>query len=475
MFCLLGDGECSEGSVWEAAQFASINGLSNLVAIVDVNGLGQSGPTPYHHDASVYARRFQAFGWDTLEIDGHDTSAILGALFQTRTGGPTAILARTEKGKGVSFLEGKEGWHGKALDQGEMQQALAELGETQVRINVEPRRIASRVPPRTARNAPIAVSYEPGEAVATRTAFGSALKKLGNINPDVVVLDGDVKNSTRTQEFAEAFPERFFESFIAEQNMLGTALGLAASGKIPYAATFACFLSRAYDFIRMAGHSHPQHLIYCGSHAGVSIGEDGPSQMGLEDIAMFRAVYGSTVLYPCDAVSAERLTELAAEIPGIVYIRTTRPKTPVIHAGSDTFKRGGSTVLRASGQDQFTVVAAGITVAEALAAYEMLLREGVSVRVIDAYCIKPLDIQTLEQAARETAALITVEDHWIEGGLGDAVAANVRNRVPLVHLAVRKEPHSGTQEQLLRIHGISRESIYDRVMDLASQSRLSTA
>jgi transketolase len=475
VFCLLGDGECSEGSVWEAAQFASLNQLSNLVAIVDVNGLGQSGPTPYEHNASVYARRFEAFGWQAIEVDGHDMHAILNALFQARKDGPTAILAKTEKGKGVSFLEGKEGFHGKALNREQMQQAVAELGETDVSIKVQPRRVQSHVPDWEVRKTRISVDYEPGEQVATRTAFGTALKKLGEINPYVVVLDGDVKNSTHTEDFANAFPQRFFESFIAEQNMVGTALGLAACGKIPYATTFACFLSRAYDFIRMAGHSRPEHMVFCGSHAGVSIGEDGPSQMGLEDIAMFRALHGSTVFYPSDAVSAERLTEQAAEIHGIVYIRTTRPKTPVVYKNTDTFQAGGSKVLRSSDHDEFTIVAAGITVQEALAAYDTLQSEGVTVRVIDAYSIKPLDVQTLENAERETQALITVEDHWIEGGLGEAVAANVGTRVPVIRLAVHEEPHSGTQEQLMRIHGISREAIHDHVLELASQMRVSTA
>jgi transketolase len=288
-------------------------------------------------------------------------------------------------------------------------------------------------------------------------------------------LDGDVKNSTHTDDFANAFPKRFFESFIAEQNMVGTALGLAACGKIPYATTFACFLSRAYDFVRMAGHSRPEHMVFCGSHAGISIGEDGPSQMGLEDMAMFRAIHGSTVFYPCDAVSAERLTEQAAETKGIVYLRTTRPKTPVIYKNSDTFRAGGSKVLRSSDHDEFTIVAAGITVHEALAAYETLQREDVTVRVIDAYSVKPLDVQTLDNAARETQALITVEDHWIEGGLGDAVAANISPRTPVIRLAVHDEPHSGTQKQLMRIHGISREAIHDQILKLSRQLQVSTA
>lgn len=475
VFCLLGDGECSEGSVWESAQFAALNGLSNLVAIVDVNALGQSGFTPYRHQLSVYAERFAAFGWHTIEIDGHDMHAVLDALFRAKRQGPTAILARTIKGKGVSFLEGKQGYHGKALDDVQMQRALEEIGETEVHLQVEPRHVESCIPSRASHATRIAVSHESGDTISTREAFGNALKKIGEINPDLVVLDGDVKNSTYTQVFADAFPERFIECYIAEQNMVGTALGLAASGKVPCAATFACFLSRAFDFIRMAGHSRPHHMIICGSHAGVSIGEDGPSQMGLEDIAMFRAVYGSTILYPCDAVSAERVTELAMQTEGIVYIRTTRPKTPVIYDNDETFRIGGSSVLRSSNHDRFTIVAAGITVHEALAAYEMLQLDGISVRVIDAYSVKPLDVETLAQAARETQAVISVEDHWIEGGLGDAVAVEISNLAPVIRLGIHKEPHSGTREQLLDIHGIDRHAIRDQIVAMAGDTRIRMA
>lgn len=466
VFCLLGDGECAEGSVWEAAQYAAVNRLSNLVAIVDVNGLGQSGPTPYGHDTAVYAKRFEAFGWQAIEIDGHDMAAILDALFHAGKSGPTAIIAKTMKGKGVSFLEDKEGYHGKALEEDKMKQALNELGQNNGHLKVQSRHVSSHIPINVARKTRIAISYEPEQKEATRAAFGRALKKLGEINPHVVVLDGDVKNSTHTEEFANVFPERFFESFIAEQNMTGMALGLAKCGKIPYVATFACFLTRAFDFIRMAGHSRPEHLVFCGSHAGVSIGEDGPSQMGLEDMAMFRALHGSSIFYPCDAVSSERLTELAAETKGIVYIRTTRPKTPVIYPNTETFEAGGSKILRSSDQDQYTIVAAGITVHEALAAYDMLQQVDVTVRVIDAYSIKPLDIQTLNTAASMTQAIITVEDHWIDGGLGDAVAVHLNSRIPVIRLAIDAEPHSGSCEQLLHLHGISRDAIYKKILAL---------
>jgi transketolase len=317
IYCLMGDGECSEGSVWEAAQFASLNRLTNLIAIVDVNGLGQSEATPYHHDTGVFARRFAAFGWRTLEIDGHDMAAIIDALHQGAKDGPTAIIARTEKGKGVSFLA--SGWHGKPLDREQMNKALAALGDVAVNLTVQPQRVGHYQTRHAARPPAIKPDYRQGEAVATRQAYGRALEKLGELDIEIVALDGDVKNSTGAEAFAKRFPDRFFESYIAEQNMVGVALGLAACGKIPFAATFACFLSRAYDFIRMAQYSRPPHLVLCGSHAGVSIGEDGPSQMGLEDIAMFRALIASTVLYPSDAVSTERLTAVLFQMRALMF------------------------------------------------------------------------------------------------------------------------------------------------------------
>jgi transketolase len=468
IFSLLGDGECSEGSVWEAAQFAALNGLSNLVAIVDVNGLGQSEAAPYHHDTGVFARRFASFGWHALEIDGHDMAAILDALQQAHDAGPTAIIARTEKGKGVSFLEGANGWHGKVLDRDQMDKALKELGDAPAIAPPEPRRVGQAAAPAPLRRKPVKPAYRLGELVATRTAFGRALEKLGESDLEIVALDGDVKNSTGVAEFAKNYPDRFFEGFIAEQNLLGTSLGLAVYGKTPYTATFACFWTRAYDFIRMAQYSRPPHLVICGSHAGVSIGEDGPSQMGLEDLAMFRALIDSTIVYPADAVSAEQLTEAAARVPGIVYIRTTRPKTPVIYRNDELFEVGGSKVLRESKGDQITVVAAGITVHEALAAYELLNQRGIPVRVIDAYSVKPLDTATLTSAARETKALIVVEDHAIDGGLGDSVAAAVGSIAPVYRLGITQLPHSGKAEELLDRYGISRGAIQQRVLQLAA-------
>jgi transketolase len=468
IFCLLGDGECSEGAVWEAAQFAALNRLSNLVAIVDVNGLGQSEAAPYDHDTGTFARRFAAFGWRAIEIDGHDMAVILDALQSAHEGGPTAIVARTEKGKGVSFLEGASGWHGKPLDRGEMERALAELGEVAAAPAVESRRIGQLAATPRVASARIRPEYRLGDMVATRQAFGAALEKLGRGNSAIIALDGDVQNSTGVAGFAAKYPERFFQGYIAEQNMIGTALGLAAAGKIPYATTFACFLTRAYDFIRMAGYSRPPHLILCGSHAGVSVGEDGPSQMGLEDIAMFRALIESTVLYPTDAVSAERLTEAAAREDGIVYVRTTRPKTPVIYGNDEEFIIGGSKVLRASTRDCFTIVAAGITVHEALAAHDSLTANGLPTRVIDAYSVKPLDTATLAAAARETGGIVVVEDHAIDGGLGEAVAAAVVGIAPVRRLGIRELPHSGPSERLLDRYGISRRAIEESVLRLAA-------
>jgi len=469
IFCLLGDGECSEGSVWEAAQFAADSALERVVAIVDVNGLEQSGPAPYGHDTSVLAGRFRAFGWRVLEIDGHDMGAVILALEETRSAGPTAILARTVKGKGVSFLEGAEGWHGKALNEEQRDRALVEIAAPDVGLRVEPRRVvATAAQAGLISVAPAEIGYARGNQVATRSAFGSALERLGALVPNLVVLDGDVKNSTKTEAFALAFPERFVEAQIAEQNMMGVAMGLAASGKRPCVATFAAFLTRAHDFIRMAAHSRSPHLLVCGSHAGVSIGEDGPSQMGLEDLAMFRALDGTTVLYPSDGVSAARLTEAALEQPGIVYLRTTRGKTPILYDPTEVFTVGGSKTLAESSADHLTLVAAGITVHAALDAHRRLSAQGLATRVIDAYSIKPLDVQTLQQAARETGTLLVVEDHNRDGGLGEAVAAQVGRLGRVFRLGVSGEPRSATPEQLLERHRLSSTAIEREALAVAA-------
>ncbi|MBI3097363.1 MAG: transketolase [Planctomycetes bacterium] len=464
VYVLLGDGETAEGAVWEAAQHASHLGLDNLCAIVDLNALGQSGPTMLKHDAETMAARWRAFGWEAKSIDGHHLPAILDGLDVARrtSGRPTVLIAKTQKGRGVSFLEGQEGWHGKPLKKGpELEKALAELG-TNGPLDVPRREERGSPSPRPAPrpfDGHVQPAYKLGQEVATREAYGSALVALGKLSADVVVLDAEVKNSTFTEKFKNAHPDRFVECFIAEQQMVGAALGLAAEGKIPFASSFACFLSRAFDFIRMAAYSQPPVLVLCGSHVGVSIGEDGPSQMGLEDIAMFRAVIGSTVLYPCDAVSAERLTEQAARAKGIVYLRTSRPKTPVLYENGEEFPIGGSKVLRRSASDSATIVAAGVTVYEALAAADRLKGEGIAVRVIDAYSVKPIDAATFRTAARETGRIITVEDHASEGGLGEAVAQALAGTAPLTSLAVRELPRSGSPKELMAAHGIDADAI----------------
>ncbi len=471
VYVLLGDGEVAEGSVWEAAALAAYYHTDHLIAIVDVNRLGQSQATMYGHDLSHYESRFQANGWRTLTIDGHDIEEINRALdtAEASSGLPTAIIARTIKGKGISFLEDVNGWHGKPLKKGEeLEKALAELGshfdlEEPLMVAPAPR---SQAPTRTPASLSSLPDYAIGAQVATREAYGNALKKLGATSQAIMALDGDVKNSTYSEKFLKEFPDRFVECFIAEQNMVGTAVGLASQGKIPFCSTFACFFSRAYDFIRMAGIGQVD-LKLCGSHAGVSIGEDGVSQMGLEDIAMMRAIAGSTVLYPSDGTSAERMTELAAQTPGIVYIRTSRPKTPVLYDGNEVFKVGGSKVMKSSNQDKATVIAAGITIQEALAAYEQLRQEGIVVRVIDLYSVKPLDLDTIRKAARETGGVVTVEDHYPEGGLGEAVASALAGeRFKFRKLAVNAIPRSGKPAELIDMFGISARHIVQAVKEM---------
>jgi len=468
VYVLLGDGETAEGSVWEAAQFASHYALENLCAVIDVNRLGQSGPTMYQHDTKLIAERLRGFGWETAIVDGHDVPEVRAALARGRgiKGKPFGIVARTLKGKGVSFLEDKEGWHGKPVKKGdELAKAVAELGDTNVEIPVEARRYpAPAVPPRGA--LVLTPAYTLGQEVATREAYGTALAKLGKSSPAVVAIDGDTKNSTFAERLKEVAPSQYAEGYIAEQNMVGAALGMATEGKIPFASTFACFLSRAYDFIRMAAYSRPPHLVLVGSHAGVSIGEDGPSQMALEDLAMMRAIIEATVLYPSDAVSAERLVEVAARTPGLVYIRTSRPKTPVLYANDEAFPVGGSKTLRSSPKDAATVVAAGVTLHEALAAHEALAKDGIAVRVIDLYSVKPIDVATLRKAAAETHGFVTVEDHSVSGGIGDAVASAVAGSARIEMLGVRTVPRSGRPVELMRAHGLSADAIAAAVRKL---------
>lgn len=468
-YVLLGDGECAEGAVWEAAAVAAYYKTSNLYAVIDVNGMGQSQQTMDRFDVDRFAGKFRAFGWFAVTVDGHNYDDIVRAFEKCRREGgdlPRVIVAKTFKGKGVSVLENREGWHGKPVPKQDLDKVLAELSQPFAADGFRPNPPQGAPARREEGPIEITVNRKPGDAVATREAYGDALVKVAEKSTRVVALDGDTKNSTYSEKLLKAHPDRFLEMFIAEQNMVGVAMGLSARGKIPFVSTFACFLTRAYDQIRMAGVSK-SNVKFCGSHAGVSIGEDGPSQMGLEDIAMFRPIPGSMILYPCDAVSTERLVAEAARRPGICYIRTTRPKTPVLYSNEEPFLIGGSKVLRKSGNDRATVIGAGITVHEALAAASKLEDEGISIRVVDAYSVKPIDAATILAAARETGGrIVVVEDHYAEGGLGDAVLDAVGNQARVVKLAVREIPRSGPPGALLDKYGISSGQIIQAVKDL---------
>jgi transketolase len=468
VFVLLGDGETAEGSVWEAAQMAGHERLANLIAIVDVNGLGQSGPTMLDHDLRAFQRRFTAFGWTAIAVDGHDLRQIVPALRRARQSrrGPTAIVARTVKGQGLGDIAGHEGWHGKPLPADAAARAIAALEATLHHVPPPP---VQRPRVRRAARPPGQPLPEPphyGE-VATREAYGDALVRLGAADPRVVALDGDVKNSTYAERFRAAYPDRFVEGYIAEQNMVGTAMGLAAQGWIPFVSSFACFLTRAADQLRMAAISR-SNVKLCGSHAGVSIGEDGPSQMGLEDLALFRALPESVVLYPADGTATDACVLLAGRHQGPVYIRTTRMKTPGIYEPGEAFAIGGLKVVRTSERDAITLVAAGITLHEALAAHEELAGAGIAVRVIDLYSAKPVDGAALLEAARVTGhRLLVVEDHYPAGGLGDAVSEAVAEAgVTVHHLAVREIPRSGPPRKLLERYGIGRSAIVAAVRRL---------
>ena len=459
---LLGDSEMAEGSQWEAFEHAAYYQLDNIVAILDVNRLGQRGETMHGWDLDSYTNRARAFGWHAIEIEGHDVEAIDGAYAEALAADrPVAIVARTIKGKGVKAVEDKPGWHGKALDDPE--EAIAELGGVRnITVQVAKPETSGRA--LEIEHGELELPrYELGDEVATRKAYGEALAALGKARGDVVAMDGEVSNSTFAEIFKDAVPERYFEMFIAEQQMVATAVGMQVTGWRPFASTFAAFISRAYDFVRMSAISHANYSL-SGSHAGVSIGEDGPSQMGLEDIAALRAVHGSTVLHPCDANQTAKLVPEMADREGIVYLRTLRPNTPVIYDADDEFEIGGSRTLR-DGED-VTLVAAGITVHEALKAADALAEEGIEARVIDLYSIKPLDEETIHSLA---TPIVTVEDHFAEGGLGEAVLsalAQSEERPRVVQLAVREMPHSGKPAELLAAAGIDAEHIADAARQL---------
>jgi transketolase len=478
VWVLCGDSELAEGSMWEAFEHAGYERLANLTAIIDVNRLGQRGETRHGWDTEAYAKRIGAFGWHTIEIDGHDVAAVERAYAEALAtrGQPTAIIARTVKGKGVAAVQDAEDAHGKPLP--DPDQAIAELGGVRdIRVPVHP---PEPVPaPATAGNGhrPDLPRYERGQSVATRVAFGEALAAVGGARADLVALDGEVSNSTGTGVFAKKYPDRFFECYIAEQQMVAAALGMQAVGLVPFAVTFAAFFSRAYDFVRMAAISRA-NLKLVGSHSGVSIGEDGPSQMGLEDLAMFRAVHGSVVLCPCDANQTAALVAEMAAAHGIGYLRTTRGSTPVIYGPDEKFPIGGSRVLRSSETDRVTIIAAGITVPEALGAADALAADGLSARVIDLYSIKPVDTETLRAAAEATENFVTVEDHWPEGGLGDAVLASFGNgfQPPRVtKLAAHTMPGSATPAEQLHVAGIDAKAIEAAVRALIDEARTVSA
>jgi transketolase len=474
IFVLMGDGETAEGSVWEAASMASHFNLGNLIATVDVNRLGQSEPTMLEHHLEVYKARFEAFGWQAIVVDGHDVAALLDAYGRIADDKPTVVLAKTYKGRGIPFAENKDNWHGKAIPQGEQEDEALKALEGQLSgadFDWQP-----NLPKPLNRPAPAKKPMTPppynvgGEKVASRRAFGSALAALADADGRVVVFDGDVKNSTYTQDFEKAAPERFFQSFIAEQTMVGAAMGAACRGKVGFASSFACFLSRAYDFLRMASISKT-NVKLVGTHAGISIGEDGPSQMGLEDLAMTSALPGYTVLYPSDATSAWRAIEIVAGTKGPAYVRTSRPNTPILYGPEEKFGPGMSKVVRQSAADKVTVVGAGVTLFEALKAADQLAKEGIAIRVVDLFSVQPVDQKTLVESAKATGGLVvTVEDHFASGGVGDAVLSALAEEpgVRLKKLAVREIARSGQPEELLEKYGISANHVVAAVKSLLS-------
>ena len=471
VWVICGDSEMAEGSMWEAAEHAAFYELDNLTAIVDVNRLGQRGETMHGWDLSSYSNRLQAFGWHAIEVDGHDVAAIDAAYREAEStaGKPTAIVARTIKGKGYSKVEDQNGWHGKAI----AEEAVQEMGGIR-NIVVDVPKPEGGEPTRFQPSPVEWPAYELGSEVATRKAYGDALAALGGERGDIVALDGEVSNSTYAEIFRDAHPERYFEMYIAEQQLVAAAVGMQVVGWKPFCSTFAAFMSRAYDFVRMGAVSRAE-LKLCGSHAGVSIGEDGPSQMGLEDLAAFRAVQGSTVLYPCDANQTAQLVRAMADIGGISYLRTTRANTPVLYGPDEEFPVGGSKTLREG--DDVTIVGAGITLHEALKAADLLEGDGIAARVIDLYSVKPVDADTLRAAARDTGCIVTVEDHWAEGGLGEAVlsalADSERPRIAL--LAVRELPGSGKPAELLAAAGIDADHIAEAARSLVGARQVAAS
>ena len=469
-YVLLGDSEMAEGSNWEAIQIAAHYKLNNLIGIIDVNRLGQRGETMYGWDLKNYELRIKSFGWETFVVeDGHNLKQVENAYEQAENSEiemPKMIIAKTIKGKGVSFLEDKEDWHGKVLSIEEFDKAIEEIGEVDKNIIGNLAVPEIKHPETQERGEIIETDADYSDPLATRKAYGHALVEMYPNYPEMVVLDAEVSNSTYSKVFKEKYPERFFEMFIAEQNMVGVAVGLYKRGKIPFVSTFASFFTRAMDQIRVSQYSKAG-INFVGSHAGVSVGEDGPTQMGLEDIAVFRAILGSIVLYPADHISAEKLVYKMAENPGICYMRTTRMDTEPIYGENEEFEIGGSKVLRSSDNDVATIIAAGVTLYEALKAYDKLKEQGIDIRVIDIYSVKPIDAETIKKAARETKTIITVEDHFAQGGIGGAVLeALAQDPAAVYKLAVDKMPRSGKPEQLLSYMEIDSNAIVEKVMEI---------
>ena len=474
-FVLLGDSEMFEGQIWEAAALASHYKLDNLIAIVDVNRIGQANETIHGWNLKAYDDKLTAFGWQTMIIDGHNYKQIIKAYQSAylNKDKPFAIIAKTVKGKGISFLENRMGHHGVALKSEELNKALDELGKINdslipAILAIPKKNQKSKIKNQNEKSKVKNFDYQLGDLIATRKAYGNALTRIGDLYPQLVVLDAEVKNSTYAETFEKQYPDRFFEMYIGEQNMVSIALGLSQRGKIPFCSTFAAFFSRAFDQIRMCQYSNA-NIKFVGSHSGVSIGEDGSSQMGLEDLAMFSSLLNSIVLYPADAVSTDILVEEAANFKGIVYIRTTRSDTPILYNNRESFPIGGSKTLKSSKKDAITVVAAGITLHEALKAYEILVKQDIYIRVIDLYSIKPIDTQSLIKACEQTSAIVTIEDHYPHGGLGSAVnlaLSSFSNRKPIYHLSVTKLPKSGKPDELLAYEQINAEAIVKKIKEI---------
>ncbi|XP_045163083.2 transketolase-like [Mercenaria mercenaria] len=476
VYCLVGDGESAEGSIWEALAFASHYELDNLVAIFDVNRLGQSDPAMLQHKMDVYEARLKAFGWNTCVVDGHDVEVLCKTLHDATTvkRKPTCILAKTFKGKGCPEMEDVMNWHGKPLGakaETVIQTIQSNMKSPQGPWKLQPQEITATVPDITISNIKLAEppNYKLGEQVATRLAYGIALEKLGRNNSRVIALDGDTKNSTFSQKFKDAHPDRYIECFIAEQNLVGVGIGCATRDRnVVFCSTFAAFFTRAFDQIRMGAISQT-NVNFAGSHAGISIGEDGPSQMALEDLSMFRSVPGSTVFYPSDAVSAQRAVELAANTKGVCFIRTSRPNVPVIYSNDEVFEAGKAKVVKKSGSDQVTVIGCCVTLVEAMKAADKLAEDGINIRVIDPFTLKPLDKDTILANAKETGGkIITVEDHYAEGGLGDSVAGALSEEtgIRIKKLAVREVPRSGKPAELMDRYGISASCIVKAVQSM---------